>query len=207
MKKSTLVFLALLCSFLTEAQQTNKANLDQLLISFEKENKAIGTVSLFKNGKEIYNKSIGFSNIKLAEKANNLTKYRIGSITKTLTATIILQQVDEGKLNLNTLLSEYFPKLPNANKITIEDLLRHQSGLVNITQSKDIRSWISKPQTRKQMMDRFIENGTEFEPKEKSKYSNTNFAILSYISEVIDKKPFAQILDDRIIKPLQLKRN
>ena len=206
MKKSTLVFLALLCSFLTEAQETNKANLDNLLISFEKENKAIGTVSLFKNGKEIYNKSIGFSNIELAEKANDLTKYRIGSITKTFTATIILQQVDEGKLSLNTLLSEYFPKLPNANKITIEDLLRHQSGLVNITQSKDIRSWISKRQTRKQMMDRFIENGTEFEPKEKSKYSNTNFAILSYISEVIDKKSFAQILNDRIIKPLQLKR-
>jgi D-alanyl-D-alanine carboxypeptidase len=195
-----------LCSFFIGAQTKNSKNLDDLFNKFESENKAMGTVSIFENGKEIYQKKMGFANLKTKAKPNKDTKFRIGSITKTFTATIILQQIDEGKLSLNTLLKEYFPKLPNANKITIEDLLRHQSGLTNITQSKDIMSWISKPQTRKQMMDRFIKNGTVFEPKEKSEYSNTNFAILSYISEDIDKKSFDKILNDRIIKPLDLKR-
>ncbi len=166
----------------------------------------MGTVSIFENGKEIYQKNLGFANINSKTKPNINTKFRIGSITKTYTATIILQQVDEGKLSLHTLLKDYFPTLPNATKITIEDLLRHQSGLANITQDKNIRSWITKPQTRKQMINRFIKNGTVFEPKEKSKYSNTNFAILSYISEDIDKKSFDKILNDRIIKPLGLKR-
>jgi D-alanyl-D-alanine carboxypeptidase len=206
MTKKVLCIVVCLWSIFTFAQTTNKSGLDNLFNKFESENKAMGTVSVFKNGKEIYQKSLGFANLKTRTKPNKDTKFRIGSITKTFTATVILQQIDEGKLSLNTLLKEYFPKLPNANKITIEDLLRHQSGLVNITQSKDIRSWISEPQTRKQMMDRFIKNGTDFEPKEKSKYSNTNFAILSYISEEIDKKPFAIILEDRIIKPLGLKR-
>ena len=206
MIKKILCFVCLCCSIYTFAQTTNKISLDKLFETFESENKAMGTVSIFKNGKEVYQKALGFANINTKTKGNKFTKYRIGSITKTFTATVILQQVDEGKVALNTLLANFFPKLPNAHKITIEDLLRHQSGLVNITQSKDIRSWISTRQTRTQMMNRFIKNGTEFEPKEKSSYSNTNFAILSYIAEEIDKKPFAKILENRIIKPLQLKR-
>tara|TARA_R110002124_G_scaffold63258_6_gene172604 strand:+ start:2924 stop:4249 length:1326 start_codon:yes stop_codon:yes gene_type:complete len=206
MIKKTLFVTVCLCSIFTFAQTSTKTNLDNLFKTFEKENKAMGAVSIFKNGTEIYQKEIGFANIKTKKRGNKFTKYRIGSISKTFTATIILQQIDEGKLTLNTLVTAYFPKLPNANKITIEDLLRHESGLVNVTNDTNIRSWITKHQTRKQMINRFIKNGTEFEPKEKSKYSNTNFIILSYISEIIDKNSFNKILEDRIIKPLHLKR-
>ncbi|GGG96772.1 D-Ala-D-Ala carboxypeptidase [Polaribacter pacificus] len=166
----------------------------------------MGTVSIFENGKETYQKSIGFMNVQSKKRANAATKFRIGSISKTFTAAVILQLMDEGKLQLSTLLEEYLPEIPNAHKITVEDLLRHQSGLVNITNNEDIRTWITKPQTRKQMLDRFVKNGTEFEPKEKSSYSNTNFILLSYIAEDIDQKPFANIIDSRIVKPLQLKR-
>ena len=56
------------------------------------------------------------------------------------------------------------------------------------------------------MIARFVKNGIQFEPKEKSKYSNTNFIILSYISEIVDKKPFSEILNSRIVKTLNLKR-
>ena len=199
MIKKTLFVTVCLCSIFTFAQTSTKTNLDNLFKTFEKENKAMGAVSIFKNGTEIYQKEIGFANIKTKKRGNKFTKYRIGSISKTFTATIILQQIDEGKLTLNTLVTAYFPKLPNANKITIEDLLRHESGLVNVTNDTNIRSWITKHQTRKQMINRFIKNGTEFEPKEKSKYSNTNFIILSYISEIIDKNSFNKILEDRII--------
>lgn len=206
MLKNIFYVTVYLCSIFTFSQTINKSGLDILFNTFESENKAMGTISIFKNGKEVYQKNLGFTNSKTKSSPNRNTKFRIGSITKTFTATIILQQIDEGKLSLSTLLNKYFPKLPNAHKITIEDLLRHQSGLANITQSKDLRSWVFKRQTRKEMMDRFIKNGTEFEPKEKSKYSNTNFAILSYISEIIDNKTFSKILEDRIIKPLRLKR-
>jgi D-alanyl-D-alanine carboxypeptidase len=206
MKKTLFVLLVLACSYFSNAQTNNFQNLDKLLETFNSENKAMGTISIAKNGKEIYQKNLGFINLKTKQAPNKFTKYRIGSITKTFTATVILQQIDEGKLNLNTLLKEYFPALPNAHKITIEDLLRHQSGLTNITNDKSIRSWVSKPQTRKQMMKRFIKNGTVFEPKEKSSYSNTNYAILSYIAEEIDRKPFDQILKDRIINRLHIER-
>lgn len=204
--KKTLIFTALFCSFFSIAQNKILTNLDRLFNKLETENKAMGAVSIFKNEKETYQKVIGFIDYKSKKRANESTKFRVGSISKTFTATIILQQVDEGKLTLSTLLEKYFPEIPNADKITVEDLLRHQSGLVNITNNKDLSSWIIKQQTRKQMIDRFIANGTEFEAGEKSSYSNTNFIILSYIAEEIDQKPFSSIIDARIVKPLQLKR-
>ena len=206
MKKLLVTLLVCAYPIFSFAQIKNKSTLDQFFNTLETENKAMGSISIAKNGKEIYQKNFGFSDLKNKVKHNELTKFRIGSITKTFTATIILQQIDEGKTTLKTLLKEYFPLLPNADKITIEDLLRHQSGLTNITQDKSIRSWITKPQTRNQMMNRFIKNGTIFEPKAKTSYSNTNYAILSYIAEEIDKKTFDQILKDRIIIPLNLSR-
>jgi D-alanyl-D-alanine carboxypeptidase len=206
MKKTLFILLVFACSVITVAQNNNSKKLDRFFNKIESENKAMGTISIVKNGKEIYQKNIGYANLKTKTRPNKYTKYRIGSITKTFTAAIILQQIDEGKLTLNTLVKEFFPEIPNAHKITIEDLLRHQSGLTNITNDKNLRTWVSKPQSRKQMVDRFIKNGTVFEPKEKSSYSNTNFAILSYISEKIDNKPFATVLHNRIIQPLGLKR-
>ena len=203
MKKGFLLLIVFLCSFLSIAQQKN---LDAFFENLATQNKAMGSISIYKNGKNTYSKHIGFKDFSKKNRANNNTKYRIGSITKTFTATIMLQLIDEGKLTLNTKLSSFFPKLPNASKITIENLLRHQSGLTNITQSDDIRSWIEKTQTRKQMINRFIKNGTQFEPGKKSEYSNTNYVILSYIAEILDKKSFKKILDSRIIKPLKLKR-
>lgn len=202
-----IIFITLLaCSILARAQTNTNKNLDKLFDKIESENEAMGTISIVKNGSEIYQKNIGFSNLKNKIKADKFTKYRIGSITKIFTTTIILQQIDEGKITLNTLLKEYFPAIQNADKITIEDLLRHESGLANITEDKDLMSWITKPQTREKMIARFVKNGIQFEPKTKSKYSNTNFIILSYISEIIDKKSFSEILKSRIINPLKLNR-
>ena len=200
------IFAFLICVSSIKAQTFNEAKLDSLFNTIESNNKGMGSFSIFSNGEEIYQKSFGFSNVATNTKANSLTKYRIGSISKTFTATIIMQLVEEEKITLNTLLSDYFPTVPNADKITIEHLLRHRSGLFNITESEDLKSWISKRQTRQKMIERIIANGTNFEPNEKTQYSNTNYVLLSYIAEELEKKDFATILDNRIIKPLALKR-
>ncbi len=200
------IFAFLICVASLQAQTFNEAKMDSLFNLIESNHKGMGSFSIFSNGEEVYQKSFGFSNVATNEKANNLTKYRIGSISKTFTATIIMQLVEEGKVTLSTLLSDYFPSIPNADKITIEDLLRHRSGLFNITETEDLRAWVEKPQSREKMIERIIANGTNFEPNEKTQYSNTNFVLLSFIAEDIENKDFSNILDTRIIKPLQLKR-
>ena len=140
------------------------------------------------------------------QKNNEETKHRIGSITKTFTATLIMQLVDEGKLKLDTPLSQFFPNIPNAKKISVEDLMRHRSGLYNITNDEDLRSWVAYPQTRQKMLSRFVENGVDFEPKTKTQYSNTNYILLSYIIEDVDNKTYKEALNSRIINPLKLER-
>lgn len=164
----------------------------------------MGSVSVFKNGLEVYQKSIGYADAEKNLKASASTKYRIGSISKTFTAAIVMQLVEEGKLALDTRLTEFYSEMPNADKITTEQLLRHRSGLFNFTNAPAYLTWMESPKTQEELIRIFVENGTVFEPDEKFEYSNTNYVLLSFIIEKIDKKPFAEVLEERIAKRLQL---
>lgn len=188
-----------------QAQDFDKTKMDKLFSSIEGDNKGMGSISIFKDGKEVYQHTIGFANIQDSLKAESETVYRVGSISKTFTASIIMQMVDEGKLTLDTKLNKYFPDVPNAASITIEQMLRHRSGLFNFTSKEDYLQWAEKPLTKEEILAKIKENGTSFDPNEKTEYSNTNYVLLAYIAEKIDRKDFTKILKKRITKPLRLK--
>jgi len=205
MMKNTLLFaILLLVSSGLHAQTSNTQKLDSLFQKIGTNNKGMGTFSLFKDGKEVYQKAFGYADVENQQKADAKTKYRIGSISKTFTAVIIMQLVDEGKLTLATKLDKYFPQIPNSEKITIEQLLRHQSGLFSFTSTPDYTSWMTKPKSREEMLRMFVDNATVFEPGEKNEYSNTNYVLLSFIAEELDEKRFPDIVQLRIIKPCKL---
>ena len=111
---------------------------------------------------------------------------------------------EEGKLNMETTLDKFFPQIPNAGRITIEQLLRHRSGLVNFTDAPEYQQWMEQPKSREDLLELFVKNGATFEPGGKFEYSNTNYVLLSFIAETIDDKSFAEILKTRIITPLAL---
>ncbi|WP_299125456.1 serine hydrolase domain-containing protein [uncultured Tenacibaculum sp.] len=202
MRKELLALIVLLCSFLS---CTQSQNLDNYLKSLEEENKAMGNVFILKDGKQVYNKSIGFANIDLNKKNNLTTKFRIGSISKTFTATIILQLIKENKLSLDTQLSKYFSGITNSEKITISDMLYHRSGIYNITNDKNFEVWISEPRKRKEMLDKIMSYQSLFVPNSKTEYSNSNYVLLAYIAEDVEGKMFKKILKERIIDKLSLK--
>lgn len=199
MKNKFIITIVVVCSFLSCAKNQN---LDDYLASLEKEKKAMGTVSVFKEGKEFYTKSIGYSNINLNKKNNSETKFRIGSISKTYTATIILQLVDEGKLSLNTKLKDFFPVIPNSENITISDMLYHRSGIFNITTDKNFEVWISEPRDRAEVIAKIKEYQSLFTPNSITEYSNSNYILLAYIAEDVDKETFADIIQNRIVKKI-----
>jgi len=202
------ILIVCVCLYATiiNAQTTNISKIDSLLSSIASNNEIMGSISIYSNGEEIYKKSMGFADVAKQLPADEFTKYRIGSITKTYTATIIMQLIEEGKLSLNTPLETYFPLIPNSDRIDIESLLRHRSGLFNVTEEKDFSSWVMEYQTKSQMLARFVKNGTVFEPNTKTEYSNTNFILLSYVAEEIENKPFSTIVNSRIVKPLKLRK-
>ncbi|WKN40758.1 serine hydrolase domain-containing protein [Tunicatimonas pelagia] len=182
----------------------NRVKMDSLFAKIDTEKQGMGSVSISKNGEQVYQRAFGYADVAERIPANATTIYRIGSISKTFTSSIIMQLIEEGKLALDTKLSEYFPEVPNADKITIEQMLRHRSGLFNFTSAKDYTKWMEEPKSRDELIQEMIDNGTVFEPGEKAEYSNTNYVLLSYVAEKIDDKDFADILQDRITKPLKL---
>lgn len=201
-----LVLLCFLSTSFCFPQQDYFNQLDALLDHLSSNNKMMGSLSIMKDGKTIYNKSIGYQYITAnkKKKASKETKYRIGSITKVFTAIMMFQLIDEQKISLEDKLSQFHPEIPNASKITIANLLNHSSGLFNITKDPEASEWTLEPTTQEQMLQRIEKHPPDFQPGKKNEYSNTNFILLGYILEAIEKEPYREILQERIVNKLNL---
>ena len=152
------------------SQTLDKAKLDKFFDVLSEKNKAMGSLTISKNGNVLYSRAIGYSQISEKEKKSSTvqTKYRIGSITKMFTATMIFQLVEEGKLKLTDTLDKFFPEIPNAKKITVGNLLNHRSGIHNFTDDVDYLTWETKPKTKDEMVALISKSKPDFEPNAKA---------------------------------------
>ena len=193
------------CSQLTFSQSENYKQIDKYLDDLEKHNKFMGSVAVAKNGAIVYSKAVGYSDVEKGIRANEDSKYRIGSISKTFTAVLVMQAVEQGKLKLDTRLNTFFPTIKNADKITISHLLNHRSGIHSFTDDDSYLEWNTQAKTEKEML-AIIEKGNSlFAPDSKAQYSNSNYVLLSYILEKVYKESFGSILQKNIAKPIGLK--
>jgi len=204
MKKLIVSVLCLFAFAQIHAQSFNISKMDSLFTLIDKNDKGMGSISLFQNGEEVYQKAFGFADFENNTLADSKTKYRIGSVTKTFTAVIIMQMIEENKTTLAALLLNFFPQILNSDKITIEHLLRHRSGIHNFTDDSAYVTYMTEPKTETELLEIFSALPGDFTPGEKFSYSNTGYVLLSLIAEKIDKKPFLDILIDRIVRPLRL---
>jgi D-alanyl-D-alanine carboxypeptidase len=207
MKLHLTAIVAFLFTLSASAQQINTTDLDRLLDSLTVHNKSMASVLLTHKGQKVYERAIGYAVIDSAGsfKATPDTRYRIGSITKTFTATMIMQLVEENKLALNAHLDQYFPKIPNAGQITIEMMLRHRSGIHNFTDDEAYWKGQTEPRTRAEMLAIFTGNKADFAPDVEAKYSNTGYILLGYIIEDVTKKSYEKNLQERILSRIGLK--
>lgn len=189
---------------LSFAQSFDKNKLDQYFNQLEENNKFMGTVAVYKNGNIIYSKSVGYIDVEKKIKANENSKYRIGSISKTFTAVLVFIAIEEQKLTLSQTIDTFFPEIKNAKKITIRQLLKHRSGINDFTKDKDYRTWKNSYKTQEEIIDVIVKKESEFEPGSKTRYSNSNYVVLSYILEKIYNKTYAELLKSKITEPLGL---
>lgn len=206
MKRKIILTLAIgLLSHLGFAQDFDRTKLDNYFNALETNNRFMGSVAVSKEGEIIYTKTIGFSDIENNIKANENSKYRIGSITKTFTAVLIFKAVEKEKLSLDQTIDKFFPSVKNADKITISHLLSHRSGIHNFTNDKEYLTWNTIEKSREEMIDIISKYDSDFEPDSKAEYSNSNYVLLAYILEKIFNKPYADLLAEYITKPIGLK--
>ncbi|QEC53823.1 D-alanyl-D-alanine carboxypeptidase [Anseongella ginsenosidimutans] len=193
------IVLAVMCKSVA-AQDLNTSKLDELLTYLEDRNEAMGSLAISKNGKLLYARSIGYRSVNNDKKipADRDTKYRIWSITKIFTATMILQLIEEGNLKLETTLDQFFPRIANADSITILHMLNHKSGIHDFTDPGPENSSSPDSQTQARMVDLISMFKPDFRPGERFQYSNSNFLLLGYIVEKLDEVTYSAALRNRI---------
>jgi TolB protein len=136
-------------------------------------------------------------------------RFRVGSVTKTFTATLVLKLVAEGRLRLDGTLEDHVPGVvPRGEEITIRQLLQHRSGLVDYTDDRYL-SWLKRASrsraTRPIDMLRFAgSKPLAFDPGAQAGYSNTNYIALGLVIEKVTGRTYAEELERRILRPLEL---
>ncbi len=189
--------LLALGSLAAPAQTLNTAKLDSLLTALGTHDKLMGSLVLSRDGKVVYSRAVGYRQVDGTTNvpATAATRYRVGSITKMFTATMIFQLIDEKKLTLETPLATFFPQLPNARTITIDQLLSHRSGLHDFASDGAELGYKSPAE----MLALIAKTTPDFEPGARFAYSNSNYVVLGYLLEKLTKQPYAQALQKRVV--------
>ena len=180
------------------------AKMDQLFDVLETNDRMMGSVTVRQHGDVIYRRTLGrsFDGPAGSARTDGETKFRVGSITKVFTAVMIYQLVDEGKLQLVTKLSRFFPKVENAESITIAHLLGHTTGLPDY-----VPGWKTDVvPTRESIVSAIEQLHGRFAPGAKRQYSNTNFTLLGFILEDVGGEDYGTALDERIVRRVRLRR-
>lgn len=197
--KVTLGFLLLFIVKPGLAQSTTSQKLEQLITAYHKVGLFNGSVLVAQKGQILLNKSSGYRNFDTQTSATENTKYLAYSITKSVTATIILKLIEDHKLSLQDKLSTFYPSLPFADSITIEHLLTHTSGLYAYNND------YSMPVESEQAMINFLKQSKlDFKPGTSWRYCNTGYYLLGFIIQKVTGMPYEKVVKNYIFTPLNM---
>lgn len=207
-KTSMLGVLMMLAIWNITYGQSKIDKIDELVSMYSEYGKFNGSVLVSDQGKVIYKKGFGMANMEWDIPNQPNTKHRLGSITKQFTAMLILQLVAEGKLDLQAPITTYLPDYPKASGdiITSHHLLTHTSGIPNYTAfPKFMENESRNPYTPEEFVKTFADKALDFTPGEKFSYSNSGYFLLGVLVEKLSGKSYAQMLQDKILIPLNMK--
>jgi len=181
------------------------AKADALLQAYNRLDQFSGTVLIAKRGKIIFEKGYGLADREKGLPNGVATRYRIGSVTKPFTATLILLLQEKGRLSVNDPIGRYLPGYPKGDSVTIRHLLTHTSGIQSLTSMKQYHEkWMGEKTTLPQTISYFRDAPYTFAPGTRYAYSNSNYILLSYIAEKAGGKPFEDLLQQYILGPLRM---
>ncbi|MFE1904640.1 serine hydrolase domain-containing protein [Streptomyces gardneri] len=146
-------------------------------------------------------------------------RYRVGSITKTFVATVLLQLQSEGRIDLDDPVEKWLPGVVQGNghdgrKITVRQLLNHTSGVYSVTSDAGFQEKVFGPGFLEHRYDRWtpqqlvgiaMTHAPDFAPGTDWNYSNTNYVLAGMVIEKVTGRPYGKAVENRIIKPLKLR--
>jgi len=204
-----LAVLSPLASFDSQNSSITKVDrIAQLVSRYEEYGYLNGSILVAEHGRVIYARGVGYANMQLHTPNKPQTKFGIASISKQFTAALVLLQVADGKLRLDTTVSDILRwyRKDTGSRMTIEQLLRHTSGLpadYNAPEFGDgeaaARHTQPQPFAEKVCQPRLVS-----EPGTRWNYSNCGYILLGLVLEQITQRPFEELLQSQLLLPLHM---
>jgi D-alanyl-D-alanine carboxypeptidase len=213
MKRVLLLFAAALLWLRSSPVEADPAAMESYIAEYAKQHDFHGTIAVARQGKVAYARSFGLANLAFKVPSTVDTRYKVASITKLFTSTLILQLRDRGQLDLQKPIRTYLPGYagPAGDKVTLHQLLNHTSGIDNMDKVKTAAEAISSglpayqtPFTSDQLLTKFCSGPLVHTPGSTFDYNNADYVILGKIIEQRYGKPYEQVLKEQILDPLHL---
>jgi len=206
--KSLIVAVSLAAAALqTLRAQDVAVQIDDFISQYHQLRQFNGAVLVGKLDSVVYEAGFGLANMDWGIPNTPDTKFRVGSVTKQFTATVILKLVEEGKLRLDGKITDYLPDYPRetGDRITIHHLLTHSSGIPSYTGFPDFQTqYMRNPFTPDSFVTVFSGMELEFEPGTTFRYNNSGYFLLGVIIEHVTGLPFHEVLRQMVLDPLGL---
>ncbi|MDD2303107.1 MAG: serine hydrolase [Prolixibacteraceae bacterium] len=205
--------LFLIKNFVPDANASNSTKQQQiqkLIESYQLQGTFNGSVLVAQRGEVIYSGGVGFANMEWKVKNTADTKFYLASITKTFTSVTVMKLIDQGKLTLDTKLSDVLKwyRADIGNKVTIRHLLNHTSGIANYLNMKGksiyqvADDFGTAPIDKLAFAKKYCQGDLEFEPGTQWNYNNTAYFLLGLIIEQVSGNSFENAVSEFIFKPL-----
>ncbi|WP_159476279.1 serine hydrolase [Dyadobacter sp. 3J3] len=184
------------------------ASVDSIFAEWNKPGKPGAAVGVVHQGKLIYAKGFGESDLETGARNGPETIFHIASVSKQFTAFAIVLLSQEGKLSLEDDIRKYLPEVPDFGKIiTIRHLIHHTSGLRDQWNLLAMAGWQLDDVITKEHVFNLVKRQKElnFEPGSAYSYCNTGYTLLAEIVSRISKQPFSAYMQEHVFKPLGMK--
>jgi len=192
-----------ICGCTTTAEKASA--IDDFVSRYVEYGRFNGSVLVAEGGEMIFKKGYGLANMEWNIPNQPSTKHRLGSITKQFTSMLIMQLVEEGKIDLQGTISDYLPEFRNdiGEAVTVHHLLTHTSGIPSYTSKPGFFKNTSRdPYAVDDFVKQYCSDDLEFEPGSKYSYNNSGYFILGAIIEEVTGKGYEEILMENILAPL-----
>jgi D-alanyl-D-alanine carboxypeptidase len=192
-----------------EAATPQRADIERTLRLITREG-APGAIVLVQNKRGTWRGARGLGDAEGRVPIRPSDRFRTGSVTKSFTAALVLQLVDEGRLSLDDTVEEHLPGLlPYGRRVTVRGLLNHTSGLFNVGDDPEVqRAFIRNPyrtMSPRAEVAFAAKRPLNFRPGSDWAYSNTGYQLLGLLVERVTGNDFGDELQRRIFRPLRLR--
>lgn len=184
------------------ARASSARTIDRLMQQYHELGQFNGSVLISTAGEALLERGYGFANKEWQMPNDGRTRHRVGSITKSFTAALVVQLAEEGKLDLDQSIGDYLADDPRP-AITLRQLLTHTDGIPSYTWSASF--WqggaAAVPLTAKEFVREYCSALPDFPSGDRYRYGNSGFSILGAIIEAVTGKTFAAVLREKLLDP------